>query len=109
MNKKTPVIETPAVVQETAPKKKLNEAIIDKMSAFQATVKAAKMQGVESLEATDEIIQYLNPTGLNGAKFFIYDGIKVFPVGKTDEIEAEMNESLYKKLHGENTAFIENR
>lgn len=52
------------------------------------------------MEASPEIIQYYNKKGLNGAEHFIYAGISVFPLGRTEEIKAKENEDLSKRLHG---------
>ncbi len=60
----------------------------------------AKANGDESIETTPEIISHYNRGGLNGAKFFIYSGIKVFPVGEQESIEAEMDEPVANKIHG---------
>lgn len=57
------------------------------VSKFMDAISQAKMVGAESIETSQEIIDHFNRTGLNGAKFFIYSGIKVYPLGKSDEIE----------------------
>lgn len=107
---KSAVIETPAVVQENNTQRKtMTNEFVDVMTTFQNQVKAAKIQKLDSLEAPEAVFTALNPTGLGGAKFFIYEGIKVFPIGKTEEIEEEMNTSLYDKIHGKSGAFIEGR
>ena len=76
-------------------------------SEFEHKISAAVHQKVESIEATQEIIDYYNPNGLGGSKFFIYKGVKVFPTGRTEEIENELDQDLSEKIHGKNEAFVE--
>lgn len=70
------------------------------ISTFLDKIATAKGQGEESIETTPEIIAHYNRNGLNGAEYFIYNGIKVYPLGKKAEIEAKENEQLGQKIHG---------
>lgn len=71
------------------------------VSQFLDKVAVAKAEGLESIEASPEIIAHYNRTGLNGAKYFCFGGLKVYPRGQTEEIEAEANKEIGKILHGE--------
>jgi hypothetical protein len=92
---------------------RLNESAIDDVketvSEFMDKIAQAKHAGEESIEASPEIIAHYNRNGLNGAKFFIYSGIKVYPTGKTQEIEDEINTPLGQTLHGAQEGKLENR
>ena len=70
------------------------------LSEFIAKIANAKHLGNEWVETSKEIVDYYNPKGLNGAKYFIYDGIKVTEHGKSEEIEEENNQSIGQKIHG---------
>lgn len=65
-----------------------------------AKIAQAKMEGADSVETSPEIIAHFNRRGLNGAKYFIMDGIKVYPTGKTEEIEAEEDMPISQKVFG---------
>lgn len=52
------------------------------------------------METSDEVIKYYNPAGLGGAKYFIFEGIKVFPLGLRDEIKGAEEEQMGRRLHG---------
>ncbi len=67
---------------------------------FQATIAIAKQTGEKEIETSQEIIDFFNPTGLGGAKHFIFQGVIVYPIGESEQIKAAMNESIAKKLHG---------
>ena len=70
------------------------------LSDFQRKIDNAKMTGSKYVETTDEIISYYNPTGLQGAKYFNYQGIFVCSYGKIEEIEKELEQPHYEKMHG---------
>lgn len=105
-DKNTQVITVPAAVG-AEPKRRIVEDKIEPMSVFQGRIAAAKHQKVESIETSQEIIDYLNPNGLNGAKYFIYQGVKVYPEGKTAEIESEEDKPIHERLHGKGSIIIE--
>lgn len=67
---------------------------------FLDKISLAKSQGDDSIETTDAIITHYNRAGLNGGKYFIFQGIKVYPKGQTDAIEAEERQQMGQKLHG---------
>lgn len=56
--------------------------------------------GTGAIEASDGIIKHFNRNGLNGGKYFIYQNIKVYPIGKTEEIELDESTPIEEKLHG---------
>lgn len=58
------------------------------------------MNNEDEIEASDEIIKYYNRNGLGEAKYFIFEGIKVYPMGKTEEIQKTEAEGLAQRLHG---------
>jgi hypothetical protein len=62
-------------------------------------IATAKAIGQEWVETTPEIIATLQPKGLGGAKYFIYNGVKVCEMGKIDEIETECNTPLHERIH----------
>lgn len=67
------------------------------VSKFLDAINLAKMEGAESIETTQEIIDHFNRSGLNGAPFFIFQGIKVYPIGKSEEIESSFESPLVRK------------
>ena len=67
---------------------------------FVSNIARCHQEGVKETEASDEIIQYYNQNGLGEAKFFIFQSVCVYPMGKTAAIKAEMSEQMSKRLHG---------
>lgn len=67
---------------------------------FIEKVLEAKMNGQKWVETTPEIMLHYNKSGLNGSKYFIYDGVFVCEKGHKDAILKDMNESIYKKNLG---------
>ena len=67
---------------------------------FISNVARCQAEGVEETEASDEILAYYNRNGMGNSKFFIFQGIKVYPLGKTAAIKAEAAEQMGKRLHG---------
>lgn len=67
---------------------------------FLDKIAVAKSMGQESVEASEDIIKHYNRNGLGTAEYFIYQGVKVYPKGKTDEIVKKEQETIYNKLHG---------
>jgi hypothetical protein len=62
---------------------------------------------VQSIEACDRIIKHFNRRGLGGAEYFIYQGVKVFPIGKTEEILERESISADQKMHGTTGGVVE--
>ena len=60
----------------------------------------AKQEGNEFIETTPEMIQFYNRGGLNGAQYFIYNGIKVFPTGMAEKILNKEGEQMGRRIHG---------
>lgn len=81
----------------------------DTVRTFLDKIAVAKGNQDEWVETSPEVIAHYNRRGMNGAKFFIFEGIKVCEHGKVDEIEHEMNESIAKKTFGDREGTIENR
>lgn len=67
---------------------------------FMDQIEQAKINGDEWVETTKEIIHHYNRKGLNGAKYFVYNGVKVCERGKLDEIINEMNMQEGHKVFG---------
>lgn len=88
-------------VQAMDPTGELLRAFQTKIAQAQhhAMVTGGTMDGAE-VEADMAIIDYFNPNGLGEGKYFIYQGVKVFPQGEMEKIKAEENKSLVNKLHG---------
>lgn len=61
---------------------------------------------VEWIETSPEVMAHYQPRGLNGAKFFVYRGIKVCPYGMVEKIEEEMNEPLAQKIFGKEEGVV---
>lgn len=70
------------------------------VNAFLDKIALAKSQGQDTIETSQQIIDHYNRNGLNGAEFFIYQGIKVYPFGRQAEIEAEQKMTLEEKKFG---------
>ena len=69
----------------------------DTVNSFMTKIAQAKSEGAESIETSQAVIDHYNRAGLNGSDYFIYDGIKVYPDGKTDEIETKSKMSMEEK------------
>lgn len=70
------------------------------LRSFETVIARAKHQKVDEVEAPQSVIDHYNPNGLGGAKYFIYKGIKVCPVGEGDAIRAAEAVQMDVKLHG---------
>lgn len=78
----------------------------DTLNSFEVKCLTAKNNGQEWVETTPEIIALMQPRGLGGSKFFCYKGVKVCEFGKSEEIQAECDIPMGKKLHGEGEAIV---
>lgn len=63
-------------------------------------VAIAKSNGDKFVETSKEIIHHYNRKGLNGAKYFTYDGVLVCEYGKMDEVQKELDEQMGQKVFG---------
>jgi len=63
-------------------------------------VAQAKINGDKIIETTPEIIHHYNRKGLNGAKYFTYDGLLVCEKGKTEEIQKDLDAQMGHKVFG---------
>ncbi len=76
------------------------------VNEFMARVAVAQLEAVDlgvelpCIEASEAMIKYFNRKGLNGAKYFIYQGVRVCPTGQSEAIEEEEATPLQEKLHG---------
>lgn len=86
-----------------------NVIIPDTDDSFARKIAAAQNEGAEWLETDKATILRFNRHGLNGAKFFIYQGIKVSEHGQSESIDDEMNAPLSRRLHGAQTALVDGR
>jgi hypothetical protein len=78
-----------------------NESVGD----FVGRIATAQLDGkdtgeVPTIEASEKIIKHFNRKGLGGSDYFIYQGVKVYPLGKTEEIEERESVSADEKMHG---------
>lgn len=72
----------------------------DTVHTFLDKIAVAKMNGDEWIETTPEIIMHYNRHGLNGAKYFIYDGIKVAVTGTVEDIVKEEDTPVNMRVFG---------
>lgn len=79
------------------------------MSSFLDKIHQAKVNEQEWIETTPEMIAYLNKSGLNGAFHFIYNGIKVAPTGKSQEIQEYLDRDLNAEKHGAKEGRVDGR
>lgn len=86
-----------------------NEEYIETLATFEARISEAQMAGDEWIETTDEILKFFNRKGMNGAKYFVYKGIKVCLKGEREEIEKECDEPLSRKLFGSSEGTVNGR
>jgi hypothetical protein len=78
-----------------------NESVGD----FIGRIATAQLDGkdtgeIQSIEASEKIIKHFNRKGLGGSEYFIYQGVKVYPLGKTEEIEERESISADERMHG---------
>lgn len=84
--------------QAPAPKEDLN--------MFLNKISCAQQEESEYIETTPEIIKSYNRKGLGkdaegrDIEHFMFQGIKVYPYGKREEIEERINEPLSNRMHG---------
>lgn len=81
----------------------------ENIGEFENRIAMSALNGEDSLETSKEIMAIINRKwqGLNGARFCVYKGIKVFPIGEREEIEEEMDRSIGEMLHGGNEGTVE--
>ena len=60
-----------------------------------------------TIETSEDVIKYYNPNGLGKSQYFFYKNIKVYPVGKRDEIDEMENEQMGRRLFGKSEGFVE--
>lgn len=72
----------------------------EKVSDFIGRIEEAKQTGEEWIETSPEIIQFYNRRGLNGGKYFIFQGIKVCEHGMKDKIVEEENTPISMRVFG---------
>lgn len=70
------------------------------MLSFEEKIRQAKDLQTPWIETTPEMVKYLNPRGLRGAKYFIYKGVRVCEHGMAEDIDAMENEQIGKRLFG---------
>lgn len=78
----------------------------DDLRMFETTVARAihsQMNGLTDeakVEVDQSVIDYYNPHGMGGAKYFVYKGVKVYPTGEMDAIDEEESIHTNDKMHG---------
>lgn len=85
------------------------EELFKLLDGFESKISRAQFDGVDHIETAQPVIDYFNKKGLNGAKYFIYKGIKIFPVGTAAKIMEEEQTPLSVTLHGAMEGKIEGR
>lgn len=70
--------------------------------SFLDKIATAKREGLEWVETTPDMIRHYNRNGLNGAKYFVFEGIKVCEHGMSEKLEEDHSEDMAVKLHGKN-------
>ena len=78
----------------------------ERMSDLIQKVAEAKAAGEEWVETSPENIRLLQPKGLNGKKYFCWQGIKICEPGKIDEIEAEESQTAHDRMHPESKTVV---
>ena len=91
--------------EDIAPVKPVATAL-ETLSDFKLKVHQAKMEGNDWVETSPEIIKYYNPKGMNGVKYFWFDGVKVCELGKSEEIEQEIATPLAERMHGKSEGVV---
>jgi hypothetical protein len=79
---------------------------LESMEQFVARVHISKRDGVYGIEASKKIIDHLNPLGTGPNGYFIYYGVKVFPIGKMEEILKRESLSIDTILHKDKTTIM---
>lgn len=78
----------------------IDDVPYETLGQFEAKIAQAQMQHHEWVETSPEVINYHQPKGLGGSKFFIYKNIKVCEYGMVEKIEEENNMSVGEKIFG---------
>lgn len=88
--------------------------VTETVNEFLNKIAVAQGAGEESVETTPEIIAHFNKRGLGinpltgkPNRHFVYNGIKVYPNGERDQIEAEQDEPLGQRMHGKEEGTLE--
>lgn len=89
----TPKVETGTKLEDLNGRR---ETLAD----FETKISVALMGDEREVETSEEVIKYLNPRGLGIGKYFIYKGVKVYPQGTRDAIQAEESVQISQRLHG---------
>lgn len=74
---------------------------------FEQQIHMAKIQGDEWVETEEAIINLFNKSGLNGAKYFIYKGIKVCKTGDLEAILDDESKSHEERMHPTRTPALD--
>lgn len=101
-----PELEAKEAVRE-APEKV--EAIEETVDEFLTKVAQAKREKEAGIETAQNIIDKFNRNGVGPSGYFIYEGIKCYPIGRREEIEAKESMQIGQILHGPKEALIDNR
>lgn len=76
---------------------------------FLDRIEIAKQNEEEWIEASPDIIHHYNRRGMNGAKYFIYAGIKVCGIGELEKILGAEHLQPDQIVHGKTESVIEGR
>jgi len=76
------------------------------VSDFLDTIALAQSMHQEWVEVPAEVIAHYNRKGMNGSKYFIFQGIKVCEQGKLEEIQFEEAKQSGQVVFGPNEGTI---
>jgi len=101
LTQQMPQTTSPGTEDSSALEQVENKTTINKepesVYAFEVRARIAAGQQ-EYIEADDYIIRYFQPKGLGPSGFFTYAGLKVCPIGKSEEIARKEQVSMHELL-----------
>lgn len=110
MNKEPQITENQAVEYKLDPHKIDDRR--EKINEFMSKITLAQRESKDGtgdnwVETTAEIISYFNPRGLNGAPYYIHNGVMVCEYGKKEACIEKMEESTFEKMHGTEDGIVD--
>jgi hypothetical protein len=67
---------------------------------FELRIFKAQRDGLSSVEANPDVIDFYNPDGLGGSEYFIFRNIRVYKEGVKTSVEAQEKLQSQERLHG---------
>ena len=83
-----------------AAERKPKKAPEDSQNEFENRIARAQLNGEAWVETTPNILQLFNRNGLNGAKYFVYKGVKVCLQGEAEQIEKDEALTIEERTFG---------